>query len=114
MMDKVIRKETRINFKNDVLFTGRFKNDTISELLIIRENNYFEYIVSVSPFTRKLTHGYGGLYENWHDSIFLYFYKKYQPLNMASYLIIDSVKKVVAFPYADGFKSKYLDIKFAH
>ena len=33
MMDKVIRKETRINFKNDVLFTGRFKNDTISELL---------------------------------------------------------------------------------
>ena len=77
-------------------------------------NFYFEYIVSVSPFTKKLTHGYAGVYENRHDSTFLYFYKNYQPLNMTSYVIIDSVNKIVIFPFADGFKGKYLNIKFVH
>ena len=110
-MDKIIRKETRINFKNEILFTGRLKEDSISDLLIFRKNNYFEYFTSNKRQNKSLR-GYAGLYEIKYDSIFLNFYKQYQPPKMENYMLIDSAKNVLIYPFKDGIKRRYLSIKY--
>jgi hypothetical protein len=102
-IDKVVRAEANQGQHYRVLFFGRAR-DTISEMLIIRENGFFEYeIARLKLSDGKLLaikgskHGYAGRYEIRNDTIYLSYYQNYKPGHMEQYLIYDSTKSLLYY-----------------
>jgi hypothetical protein len=112
MIDTVIRQESRINIQNKIVFTGRLKNDTVSNLFVIRQRNYFEYFTASSPYAKSRRHGYAGQYEKKHDTLFLKYYKKYQPPDAGDYILIDTIKSALIYPSSDNSKRLYFQISY--
>jgi hypothetical protein len=99
-----IRRETKKQNGGGIRFIAASR-DTINYILVFYGNNHF-WISEGKMFGRG--HYYAGQYEDRNDTIFLTYYKNIEPSQMADFLIKDTGRILLLYPYKEGGKPLYL------
>lgn len=114
-LDKESRKIRRETIKDNTggvrfIASTRGNKDTINCYLVFYENHHFGYFEkprhSRNLFGRMKY--YAGQYEEKQDTIFLTYYDNVQSSQMADFLIKDSLRVLLLYPYKDGMNKLYL------